>query len=289
MPVSQAETAAAAQTRRLHALNPWYLDNGPLTPGGFGIEYPTAFAPDDSLDPPGADIYVPKAMKYPWAPDAYVAFPHLYFHYEEEGPSARRVLGEKSHARGSGPIEAQFAVSRDGIRWKRYPRPVYIGIGTHEGDPIHQVYLAHGLVRRGDEIWQYYFGEEGYHSSWKKGTKRAVYRVVQRLDGFVSAVAPYDREGLLVTRPLLFEGNRLVLNVDTGASGYVQFGLLDQSGQSIDGFGPDDCVYISGNFIETEVEWLRRGKDLSKLQGRPVQVVFRMRGAGLYSFQFVRR
>jgi hypothetical protein len=127
------------------------------------------------------------------------------------------------------------------------------------------------MVRRGDEIWQYYFGEEGYHSSWKSGLKRGVCRVVQRLDGFVSAVAPYDRDGLLVTRPLVFEGNRLVLNVDTGASGYVQVGLLDQSGQSIDGFGLDDCIYINGNFVETEVEWLPRGKDLSTLQGRPVQ------------------
>jgi hypothetical protein len=199
------------------------------------------------------------------------------------------MLGEKSRARGSGPIEAQFAASRDGIHWKRYPRPVYIEIGTHAGDPIHQVYLAHGMVRRGDEIWQYYFGDEGYHSSCKSGMKRAVYRVVQRLDGFVSAVAPYDRAGLLVTRPFVFERNRLVLNVDTGASGYVQVGLLDQSGRSIDGFDLEDCVYISGNFVETEVEWLRRGKDVSKLQGRPVQAVFRMRGAGLYSFQFVRR
>jgi len=201
----------------------------------------------------------------------------------------RRVLGEESRARGSGPIEAQFAASRDGIHWKRYPRPVYVGIGTHAGDRIHQVYLAHGLVRRGDEIWQYYFGEEGYHSSWKRGLKRAVYRVVQRLDGFVSAVAPYDKTGLLVTRPFQFEGNRLVLNVDTGASGYVQAGLLDSSGKALDGFSLDDCVYISGNFVETEVEWLRRGKDLATLQGKPVQAVFRMRGAGLYSFQFVQR
>jgi hypothetical protein len=287
-PVSQDQTAAAARAKRLLPLNPWYLDNGPLTPGGFGLEYPTAFAPDDTLDPPGADIYLPKAMKYPWAPDAYVAFPHLYFHYEEEAP-ARRVLGEKSRGRGSGPIEAQLAVSRDGIGWKRFPRPAYIPTGTHAGDAIHQVYLAHGMVRRGGEIWQYFFGEEAYHSSWTGGLKRAVYRVVQRFDGFVSADAPYDRVGLLVTRPLLFEGNRLVLNVDTGAAGYAQVGLLDQSGQAIDGFGVDECVYINGDFIETEVEWLRRGKDLAGFEGRPVRLAIRMRGAGLYSFQFVRR
>ena len=227
-PLTQADVQKIASGKRLNPLIPWYLDNGPLTPGGFGVEYPTAFAPDDTLDPPGTDIYVPKALKYPWAPDAYVAFPLLYFHYETEEPATRRVLGEKQRGLGSGPVEAQLAVSRDGIRWKRFPRPAYVGTGEHAGDRINQVYLAQGMVRRGNEIWQYYFGEEGYHSSWRAGTKRAVYRLVQRLDGFVSADAPYANEGTILTRPLVFSGNRLVLNIDTGAAGYARVGLLDE-------------------------------------------------------------
>jgi Concanavalin A-like lectin/glucanases superfamily len=141
--------------KRLARMRPFFLDNGPLTPGGFGVEYPTAFAPDDSLDPVGTDVYVPKAMKYPWALDTYLAFPLMYFHYEDDGPKTRQVLREEGRGRGSGPIEAQLSVSRDGVQWKRYPRPAYVGIGTHHGDRIHQAYLAHGMVRRGSEIWQY--------------------------------------------------------------------------------------------------------------------------------------
>ena len=275
--------------KRLDRLRPFFLDNGPLTPGGFGVEYPTAFAPDDSLDPVGTDVYVPKAMKYPWAPDTYLAFPLMYFHYEEDGPKTRQVLGEEERGRGSGPIEAQLAVSRDGIHWKRYPRPVYVGIGRHHGDPIHQVYLAQGMVRRGSEIWQYYFGEEAYHSTWKRNLKRAVYRVVQRLDGFVSVTAPYEKTGTLITKPLVFSGNRLVLNIDTGAAGYAQVGLLDEQGKPIPGFSADDCVYINGDFVETEVEWVKKGKDLSSLQGKVVQVEFQLRGAKLYSMQFLKK
>ncbi|NWG12219.1 MAG: LamG domain-containing protein [Acidobacteria bacterium] len=286
---TQAEVIKIAETKRLHPLIPWYLDNGPLTPGGFGVEFPTAFGPDDALDPEGTDLYVPKAMKYPWAPDAYLAFPLIYFHYEEEGPPARRVLGVQSRQRGSGPIEAQLSVSRDGIHWKRFPRPAYVGTGTHAGDRIHQVYMAHGMVRRGDEIWQYYFGEEAYHSSWKKGTKRAVYRVVQRLDGFVSADAPYDREAVVVTKPLVFRGDRLLLNIDTDAAGYAQVGILDGRGHTIEGFSADECVYINGDFTAAEVEWLGKGKDLSSLQGKPVKVLLRLRGARLYSMQFSHR
>jgi hypothetical protein len=289
VPASQRDGEKIGSTERLHNLNPWYLDNGPLTPGGFGIEYPAVFAPDDSLDPPGTDIYVPKTMKYPWAPDTYFAFPLIYFHYEEEGPAARRTLGEERRQLGSGPLEAQLAVSRDGIHWKRYPRPAYVGIGEHAGDIIHQAYLAQGMVRRGSEIWQYYFGEEGYHSSWRRDTKRAIYRVVQRVDGFVSADSPYDRPGMIVTRPLVFKGNRLVLNLDTGAAGYVQLGLLDGRSRPIEGYSLDDCVYINGNFTEIEAEWLGKGKDLTALQGQPVHLVIRTRGTKLYSMQFVQR
>ena len=52
------------------------------------------------------------------------------------------------------------------------------------------------------------------------------------------------------------------------------------------GFGAEDCVYINGDFVETEVEWLKKGKDLSALQGKVVQVKFQLRGARLYSMQF---
>lgn len=288
-PITAETLEKVAQGKRLHRMRPFFLDNGPLTPGGFGAEYPTAFGPDDSLDPPGTDVYVPKAIKYPWAPDTYLAFPLMYFHYEGDGPENRQVLGTRERELGSGPIETQVAVSRDGIHWKRYPRPAYVGIGKHQRDSIHQAYLAQGMVRRGSEIWQYYFGEEAYHSSWKPNLKRAVYRVVQRIDGFVAAEASYDRMGTIRTKPLVFKGNRLVLNIDTDATGFAQVGLLDETGKPIEGYTLDDCVYINGDFVDTEVEWLRKGKDLSSLQGTVIQAVFRMRGSKLYSMQFLKR
>jgi len=288
-PLALEAVEKIALHKRLDIMRPFFLDNGPLTPGGFGVEYPTAFGPNDSLDPVGTDLYVPKAMKYPWALDTYFAFPLMYFHYEADGPKTRQVLGQKERGRGSGPIEAQLGVSRDGIHWKRYPRPAYVGVGKHQGDPINQVYLAQGMVRRGSEIWQYYFGEEAYHSTWKRNLKRAVYRVVQRLDGFVSATAPYEKTGTLITKPLVFKGDRLVLNINTGAAGYAQVGLLDEQGAPIPGFSIDECVYINGDFVETEAEWLHKGQDLSSLEGRVVQIEFQLRGAKLYSMQFMKK
>ena len=85
----------------------------------------------------------------------------------------------------------------------------------------------------------------------------------------------------------MFEGDRLQLNVDTDAVGYLQVGFLDELGQPIEGYAVDDCVYVNGDFIAKEVDWLETGADVSPLAGRTVQVVFRMRGAKLYAMQFV--
>jgi hypothetical protein len=287
-PLSFEEQLEIAGHRRIGKLLPWYLDNGPVTPPGFGVEYPTVFGREDGLDPIATDVYVPKNLKYPWAPDTYFAFPVMYFHYHDDGPESRQALGNRERGRGSGTLETQIAVSRDGIHWKRYPRPAYIKIGRHDGLDIHKNYIAQGIVRRGEEIWQYYLGSEQYHSDWGKGGREAVFRVVQRLDGFVSADTPYGG-GKLVTRPFTFEGNRLALNIDTGAAGYAQVGILDGEVRPFDGFGVDDCVYINGDFIDTEVEWMKKGRDVSTLAGKTVRLVIRGRGTKLYSLQFVHR
>ncbi len=309
-PLSQQDYWDLDKKYRLREPLPWWLDNGPLTPGDFGLEFPHIFDPTEA-DPVGTDIYITKAEKYTYAPDTYLAFPIVYFHYEKDGPPTRQILMDPVRERGSGPIETQIAVSRNGLDWKRYYQPAYVEPGMHEGIDIKTAYIAHGMVRRGDEIWQYYFGEPHYHSAWiKYDNKRAVFRLVQRLDGFISIDSPYDKETYITTKPFVFEGNKLVLNIKTGAVGYTQVGFVDEQGDPIEGYSVDDCVYINGDFIRTEVEWMqnreefndlsigegeapkilkqiRTTKDVSPLEGKVVKLVFRMRASKLYSMQFV--
>lgn len=311
-PLSQDETKRRSKDKRTADLIPWYLDNGPLTPGGFAVEYPWIFSPNDNLDPRETDIYVPKALKYPWAPDTYLAFPILYFHYEESVPVTRVELMNPVRKRGSGPLETQLAVSRNGTDWKRYPRPVYVGIGQHKGIDFKTSYIAHGMIKRNEEIWQYNFGEPHYHSPWVKyPEKRAVYRLIQRMDGFVSLDSPYEKEIDFISKPIIFKGGKLVLNIDTDAAGYAQVGFLDEDGKAIEGFAVDDCIYINGDFINVEVEWMKNrseisrissldeedtstrsekvisSSDVSTLQGKTVRLQFRMRGSKLYAMQFI--
>jgi hypothetical protein len=89
-----------------------------------------------------------------------------------------------------------------------------------------------------------------------------------------------------VTKPLVFAGDRLQVNIDTDGMGYAQVGFLDENGDPIEGFTVDDGLYINGDFIAGEVEWLN-GADVSALAGKTVQLVLRMRGAKLYAMQFV--
>jgi hypothetical protein len=309
-PSSQEDGWQEAKKRRIKDLLPFYLDNGLLTPGGFAFEYPNVFKPDDDLDPIDSDVYVPKATKYLWAPDVYLAFPVMYYHYKKSSPVTRSILWDKRYNRGSGPLETQLAVSRDAVNWKRYPRPAYAGIGKHAGRDVHTVYIAQGMVKRGDEIWQYYFGETQYHSShFSDPEGRGVFRLVQRLDGFVSLDSPYDRDAYITTKPLVFEGNRLTLNVNTDATGYIQVGFLDENKRPIPGYSLDECVYINGDFINAEAEWIKNieqlkdvdleeddalknaviEKDVSQLAGKKIHLIFRMRGAKLYAMQFIEK
>lgn len=289
-PASEERLAEAARRMRVkrEVLHPWWLDNGPLAPAGPSLEYPVVMAHDPALDPLATDLYNTRAQKYPFAPDAYLAFPLWYFHYEHDGPPTRTALADPARGLGTGLVEAQLAVSRDGLRWTRHPRPAYVGVGTEQGYPIRRPYLALGMVRRGDEIWQYAYTRSSYHSPYGEAPRPPiVHRLVQRLDGFVSADAPYGEEAELVTHPLRFAGERLVLNVDAGATGFVQVGFLDERERPIPGFSVDECVYVNGSAVAHPVEWLETGGDVSRLAGRTVRLRIRMRGASLYALQFV--
>lgn len=276
------------------SLDPWWLDNGPLCPGGFSIEYPVAMGPDRAIDPLATDVYNTRAIKYPWAPDTYLAFPLWFFHYAEDGPETRRILAHPDLGLGTGLVETQLAVSRDGLSWKRYPRPAYVPVGDFKGYPMLRPYIAFGLVRRGGELWQYTYTRSSYHDARSPSVPGVapsiVQRLSQRLDGFVSIDAPYEKDGGFTTHRLRFQGRELVVNVDAGATGYLQIGFEDGQGRPVPGFAVDDCVYINGNFVAHTVRWLSGSgttTDVSALAGKPVRLVARMRGASLYALQFV--
>ena len=88
-----------------------------------------------------------------------------------------------------------------------------------------------------------------------------------------------------MTKPLTFTGNELELNANA-QSGLIAVEILDEQGRTIDGYAEQDCVPFSEDSVVGLVVW-RSGRSLAALQGRSVRLVFHMKMARLYAFQFV--
>ena len=111
-----------------------------------------------------------------------------------------------------------------------------------------------------------------------------LHRYSLRLDGFVSVQAPY-KGGELLTKPLVFRGNRLFLNFSTSAAGEIRVEIQNAAGQPLSGFSLSEAKPVIGNEIERAVSW-KNGQDVSGLQGKTVRLRFVMKDADLYAIQF---
>ena len=109
-------------------------------------------------------------------------------------------------------------------------------------------------------------------------------RYTLRIDGFVSVWGPLSG-GEFVTKPLVFEGSKLVMNFSTSAAGSIQVEIQDVGGKPFDGFALPDCPEIFGDAIERAVIW-KDGSDVSKLAGKPIRLRFLIKDADLYSIHF---
>lgn len=247
----------------------------------FNDEIPTILACDDG-DPVRTDIYNMSAQPYAVDPSWYVAFPSYLRRWTNDDP--RRYPGLK---RSTGPVEVQFAGSRDSLRWHRYDRAPYASPGVASPEKKNVIYMGVGMVVRGDEIWQYGTEFESAHGDIKarqRKTDGAIVRYVQRLDGFVS-LDTGNAVGTARTVPVKVTGRNLVLNLDTGALGELRVGLLGADGKPLPGFAAGDCEPVEFNGTGVAVRW-KGGADLSALQGREVALEFRSNRTKLYSFRF---
>ncbi len=277
-----------AESEQLAGPWPYQADRG-REPGPHGLfgwidsELPVVMAPDE-LDPPATGLYTPNVHLYPWAQDAYLAFPETYRLRDDQGSFGRDERGQPVN---EGPLDIALLTSRDGVAWQRFREPyVRLGrIGEIDGGTI---YMGLGMIRRGDELWQYCAvspcTHHGRHLSLP-GTDGGIRRLVQRVDGFVSADAGPDG-GEITTPVLRFSGDRLRLNCDCSALGEVWVELQDPGGDPIPGYSLSEAVSVDLNGVRQEA-WWRHGPDLGRLGGQPVRLHIRLRSAKLYAFQFV--
>ncbi len=233
----------------------------------------------DEQDPARTDVYTMAAQPYPLDPSWYVAFP-AFFRRKDGSPQAN-YEGQKF-----GPVETEFAGSRDGITWHRYDRTAYASPMVASPENRKMIFMGTGLVVKGDEIWQYANEFESQHGDEAARVRKqdgVIVRFVQRIDGFTSLTAG-NTQGTARTAPVPVTGDRLLLNVDTGALGEICVGLRDETGAAIPGFSLEDCPPLQINATGALVSWPK--SNLATLRGKRVSLEIRMRRTKLYSFRF---
>jgi hypothetical protein len=250
------------------------------------LEYPGA---------PAEQLYTNQVAPYYRAPHIFLGFPTRYVERPwsptvEALPELehRKLRASASERYGAAVSDGQFMASRDGRNFKRWDeafiRPGLRPLGSWAyGD----CYQGWGLIEtasdiEGAPVELSMFVSEGY---WRSGAN-AIRRYSLRIDGFVSLHAPLSG-GELITVPLAFRGDDLLLNVSTSAGGNASVEVQSPDGDPIPGFAMADCVPIVGDDLALRVKW--RGGTVGALAGRTVRLRFALRDGDLYSFRFATR
>jgi hypothetical protein len=109
-------------------------------------------------------------------------------------------------------------------------------------------------------------------------------RASLRLDGFASVQAGFD-SGQLLTKPFLFTGTQLELNMATSAAGFIKVQVEDPTGKPFKDFSFDDCPEMYSDQIKRTVKW-QGSPWLTQLTGKPIRLRFQLKDADLYSLKF---
>jgi hypothetical protein len=245
------------------------------------------------VDSPPEQLYTNQIKPYYRAPHILIGFPTRYVDrgWSESMESLpehehRRMRSAATNRYGTAVTEGLLMASRDGVQFQRrgeaFLRPGPQRPGTwnygHQYIAWHVVETGSSLPGADNEL-SLYAGE-----SYWTGKASALRRYTLRIDGFVSASAPIAG-GELLTRPIRFEGNALLLNFASSAAGGLRIEVQDTSGKAMPGFALDDCPAIYGDSLQRRVSW-DGGKDLASLAGKPVQLRFELKDADLYAFRF---
>jgi len=220
------------------------------------------FYSDTGSTIPSAHLYTNQTQPYFRAPHIYIAFPSRYI--------AGRVRGQETEDPMLGSTDILFMTSRAGSkRFDLLHREAYIRPGRDPDRWRNRAnYVALNVLATSRDEMSIYHSDGSRH--------------VLRTDGFVSVRAGAD-EGELVTKPLRFVGNELIINYSTSAGGSIYVEIQNAAGEAIPGFRVDDGVCIVGDEIERSVQF---EGDLRTLQGQPVRLRFFITDGDLYSFRF---
>ena len=216
----------------------------------------------------------------------YYRAPHIYISVGARFMKNRQVISEEEAKElNVNPkyfkdcSDAVFITTRGGNRYDRTFMESFIrpGIGL-DNWVSRSNYPALNIVQTNDEEMSLYLNQD-----YAQPTAH-LHRYTLRIDGFASVNAPYAG-GEIITKPVIFSGDKMVINFSTSAAGYVKAELLNSNGKPIKGFELKNSKELIGNEIERQITW-KNNPDLKALNGKPVKLRFVLKDADIYSFRF---
>ncbi len=233
----------------------------------------------DGRPAPVEHLYTNQTHPYFRAPHVYLAVAARFV------PGRQAISDEEAKAVGVSPgyykdvSDAVLMTTRGGAVYDRTFLSSFVRPGIGARNWVSRTnYPALGIVQTGPTEMSLYVNQD-----YAQPTAH-LRRYSLRLDGFASVRAPYEG-GELVTKPLTFSGDRLLLNFSTSAVGGIRVEIQDAAGKAIPGFTLADSVETIGNEIERAVRW-KSGASVGKLAGRPVRLRFVMKDADLFALRF---
>jgi hypothetical protein len=182
-------------------------------------------------------------------------------------------------------VEIGVGFSRDGFHWDRPTRgggdnafiPATNRPNTWNGYNSQSVGGCFLVV--GDQLWFYFSGRETQHSIHTPAMSTGL--AFLRRDGFASMDAD-ESGGTLTTRPVIFSGSHLFVNVNN-LDGLLNVEVLDLDGNIIAPYSVQNSIPIRADSTQRKVTW--SGVDnLQPLAGTPVRFRFHLASGQLYSF-----
>lgn len=163
--------------------------------------------------------------------------------------------------------------SRDGVVWQRSHAP-FLDRSPTRGAWDHAMAWLSGAVPVGDELFLYYGGYARGHKV-EPARERQIGLARMPRDRYLSRSAG-PAEALLLTPPVLLEGDRITVNA--AVRGSLRLRLRDAAGRPLEGFTAEA---LRGDSLAHGVRW---PGVLTALRGRPVRLELRLADADLYGF-----
>lgn len=216
----------------------------------------------------------------------YFRAPHIYTALAARFMPQRQVLtDEQAKLLNVNPkyfkdcSDAVFMTSRGGNKYDRIFMEGFIrpGIGLKNW-VSRSNYPALNVVKTGPTEMSIYVNQD-----YAQPTAH-LHRYALRLDGFVSVHSTYEK-GELITKPFVFSGDSLFLNMSTSAAGFIRVEVLDIQGNKIEGYDLDKSKELIGNEISKHVLWNEKS-DFNELKGSEIILRFVMKDADLFSMKF---